>query len=134
MYDDDRFRFTPPESESDDMERRENALNARIASFEDIVRKTKISTAERIEHLTAGESELSARWDELREAIDALTRREDGLRRREESIARKAAELDERESALRLKIETFRARSEKVLSQIREQKEEVRRLISARLG
>ncbi len=54
-------------------------------------------------------------------------------RRREESIARKAAELDERESALRLKIETFRARSEKVLSQIREQKDEVRQMIAEQL-
>ncbi|MBO7725204.1 MAG: hypothetical protein J6S40_01945 [Thermoguttaceae bacterium] len=134
MYDDERFRFTRPEPELDDMDRRENALNARIAAFESIVRKTKISTAERIEHLTAGESELSARWDELREEIDALTGRENDLRRREAIIARKAADLDARETALRQKTESFRARSEKVLSEISRQKEEVRRLISARLG
>ena len=133
MYDDDLFGRVCPAPEEDDLDRRENALNARIAAFENIVRKTKISTAERIEHLTAGESELSARWDELREAIDALTGREDDLRRREEFVARKAAELDARESALRQKIESFRTRSEKVLVEIGQQKEEVRRLIASSL-
>ncbi|MBO7725757.1 MAG: hypothetical protein J6S40_04760 [Thermoguttaceae bacterium] len=79
-------------------------------------------------------SELSARRDELREEIDALTGRENDLRRREAIIARKAADPDARETALRQKTESFRARSEKVLSEISRQKEEVRRLISARLG
>ena len=135
MYDDSRFRFagSEPELELDDIDRRESALNAQIARFQNIVQKTKISTAERVEHLAAGESELAARWDELREAIDSLTLREENVRRREELVDRKAADLDARESALRQNIESFRARSERVLRQISEQKDEVRRMIAEQL-
>ena len=132
MYD-DQFRFTRPEPELDDLDRRESALNAQIARFQNIVQKTKISSAERVEHLAAGESELAARWNELREAIESLTRREENVRRREELVDRKAADLDARESALRQNIESFRARSERVLRQINEQKDEVRQMIAEQL-
>jgi chromosome segregation ATPase len=133
MYDENKSPF-PRSSEDDDLNRRESALNQRIASFENIVRKTKLSTAERLEHLVKEETELSTRWNELHEALEALGARENDLRRREALVEEEIAKLNARESALRQNTEAFQARSEQVLRQIDEQKEELRGLINVRLG
>ena len=112
-----------------DLDRRESALNARVAQFENIVRKTKLSTAERLESIASDEARLAAKWDEIQEALDALAAREEDVRRREERVEEQLAKLSEREETFRRNSETFQARSDQILRQIGQQREELRDLI-----
>ena len=117
----------------EEMDRRESVLNARIAEFENLVRKTKFSTAERLEKLAGDEKRWAEKWDSLQEAIDSLTARETDLARRESILHAQSAKLAEREGLLRQSEEEFQTRSERILQKITEQKEELQELISVHL-
>ena len=118
----------------DDLDRRESALNARIAAFENIVRKTKLATAERQEKLAAEEAAISAKWEDLRAALSALTERENDLRRREELLQKEIDKINARESVLKQNTEAFQVRSDQILQKIGEQKEELQSLIKLHLA
>lgn len=118
----------------EEIDRREGVLNARIAQFENLVRKTKFSTAERLEKLAEDEKRRTEKWDELREAIRMLTEKETDLARRESTLNVKLAQIAVKEADLCRNEEEFQARSEQILQKITEQKEELENLISIRLG
>ena len=126
---DKRSDFPSGQGRTDDLDRRESALNARVAQFENIVRKTKLSAAERLESIASDEARLAAKWDEIEEALEALAARENDVRRREELVEKQLAKLNEREEAFRRNSETFQVRSDQILRQIDEQKEELHSLI-----
>ena len=132
------FGIETPTTEQDafesDLDRRESALNARIAEFENLVRRTQVAAAERIEKIAESERELTRRWGEVQQAIQALNAREAELDRRESAIAGQLATIEEKNNQLRASREEFQNRSERILRTIGEQKDELRKLVAAQLG
>lgn len=128
---------------TDDLDRRESVLHARIAQFETLVRKTKQSIAEKMDKIgkmeesaTAKLTEFSRREGSLAVREAELTRREAELRARTEAFAAseadfldRAEELSAHEEELTRSEADFYARSERVLRQIAEQKKELEHLL-----
>ncbi len=119
--------------EDADLDRRESVLNARIAEFENLVRKTKFSASQQMEKLSEKEKELIDRWEELQDAIESLTRRESEISRREAILERKLEDLSQREADLRQNESEFETRSRLLLQKINDQKEELAGLIATGL-
>ena len=125
--------ITFAEPENADLDRRESVLNARIAEFENLVRKTKFSASQQMEKLSEKEKELIDRWEELQDAIESLTRRESEISRREAILERKLEDLSQREADLRQNESEFETRSRLLLQKINDQKEELAGLIATGL-
>lgn len=129
--------------EDEDLQRRESVLTARIAQFETLVRKSKLTLSEKMEKVEKKEKEVEEKEGELsrREGTlavrqEELNHREAGLRARLEELANSQAEyLDRAEDLLRQKEEfeeaqrKFDARTAAVLRQIAERKAELDSLL-----
>lgn len=129
------------------LDRREAALNARIAQFETIVRKTKLEMAQMRDELHKSETELQVRRDDLARREQAIRIRLDELTRRESVFQEKLADFSRNESTylarneellrkeadLQRLSEEFESRSAAVLGQITEQKGALEQLL-ARIG
>lgn len=139
--------FPQEESRVDHLDRREAALNARIAQFETIVRKTKLDMAERRDELQKFSDGVKAQSDDLARREQALRIRAEELGKREEAFRGKLADFSQNETAylekteelirkearLNREAEEFESRSAAVLAQIAEQKGALDRLLT-RIG
>lgn len=128
--------------ENDSLGRREMALNARIARFEEIVRQTKLEMAERqsqIERRNRQIEEREARLDEQEQRLQILS---EELNAREEALSQRAVPLT---SGAELLIhsreraesadpphewEDFQSRTNDVLEKIRRGKRELEALLA----
>lgn len=128
----------------EDLQRRESVLNARIAQFETLVRKTKLSMSEKMDKMREREEFLTERLERFERYEEELSRREEETTRREsvlkdrlvqyarkeEELLARAEELVEREREIEGASEAFENRSASVLRQIRDQKEELEQLLA----
>lgn len=111
-------------AKQEELDRRESALNARIAALETVVRLNSadaVRDRERAQKLDALEAECARRASEL-DLREAETRR---LRDETESAARRLLEVKE---ALDDKERIFEERSRRALDAIRRQKDELLQL------
>lgn len=129
--------------ENDSLVRRETALNARVARFEEIVRQTKLEMAERqseIDSQSRRLDERAAQLDEeqqrLRLLADELAAREEALTRRAQRMAdwpAEAARSGRRTDSLGAAAgewEEFQARASDVLVKIGKEKRELEALLA----
>lgn len=127
----------------DDIERRESVLSARIAQFEALVRKTKLTIAEKMEKISKIEQASTSKLTDFSRRESSLAVREAELTRREEEFRARTDEfaasetkfldrlgaLSEHEEELTRTEAEFQTRSERILRQIAEQKKELERLL-----
>lgn len=137
----------PDDERLEHLDRREAALNARIAQFETIVRKTKLEMAQMRDDLTEREAQIGLRSDDLARREQAIRIRLDELTQRENAFDEKLAKISQNESAylarneeilrreadLQQRSEEFESRTAAVLGQINEQKRTLEQLL-ARIG
>ena len=125
--------------ENDSLGRREMALNARMARFEEIVRQTKLEMAQRqseIDSQSRRLDERAAQLDDqqqrLRLLADALAAREEALTRRAEQLADSTALMapSGRRTAPAGEWEDFQSRASDVLAKIGREKRELEALLA----
>lgn len=128
---------------TDDLDRRESVLSARIAQFEALVRKTKLTIAEKMDKINRIEEASTSKLTDFSRRESSLAVREAELTRREEEFRARADEFAASETKFLDRLETlsaheeeltrteaeFQNRSERILRQIAEQKRELERLL-----
>jgi len=139
-----RVDMVDTERISDPLDRRESALNARIAQFETIVRKTKLDMAQRRDLLQQDAYRLEDWEKELARREEAVRLKEAELNRREEAFEKRITDfsvhetdyLERTEALVKSEMEfqrdreNFNSRSAAVLQKIRTQKTELEKLLS----